>query len=145
LIAFRSKAREEFLEKQKNRELLESRLRNESIPATCGIRTDSHILSVETKYKSQSTINNDKIRRERGGPRKMQQSERIIKIEDAYLTGLKKYDVRVDEINRLIQEQSEDYHSKIRSEFATRKQNNDVTNSKFFPNRKEKGWKGDLE
>lgn len=41
LIAFRNKAREEFLQKQKNRELLESRLRNGNSNAVRSVRTES--------------------------------------------------------------------------------------------------------
>jgi uncharacterized protein YjcR len=102
LIAFRNKAREEFLEKQRGREMLESRVRNESIPLTCGVRTAGHPMPVETKYKSQSTINNDKYRSMDTHTRKDQQSERVIKIEDSYKAGVRKYDVKVEEINRLI-------------------------------------------
>jgi hypothetical protein len=140
LIAFRNKAREEFFDKQRSREVLEERVRNESTPLTCGIRTAGRQLPVETKYKSQSTINNDKYRNGETltHPRRDQQSERVIKIEDSYKAGVKKYDVKVDEINRLIGEQNEQFHDKIRLEFAARKQNNDTTNSKFYPKRRDR-------
>lgn len=139
LIAFRNKARGEFLDKQRSREVLEERVRNESTPLTTGIRTASRQLPVETKYKSQSIINNDKYRAAdtRVNSRKDQQSERVLRIEDTYHAGVKKYDVRVEEINRLIGEQNEQFHDKIRQEFAARKHTNDITNSKLYPKKRE--------
>lgn len=74
LIAFRNKAREEFLGKQRTREVLEERVRNESIPLTSGVRTAGRELPSETKYKSQSTIYNEKYRGLDPNARKDQQS-----------------------------------------------------------------------
>lgn len=71
LIAFRNRAREEFLEKQKQREMMESRLRNDSLPNTCEVRTDT-ALNTEIKYKSQSTIHY--AGKQVGTRRKQQQS-----------------------------------------------------------------------
>lgn len=99
LIAFRNKAREEFLEKQKQREVMESRLRNDSLPNTCEVRTDT-ALNTEVKYKSQSTIHHATKANSRR--QQQQQSERMIKIEDSYKAGMRKYDQKVQEIGRLI-------------------------------------------
>ena len=136
LIAFRNKAREEFLDKQRSRVVLEERLRNDSTPLTCAVRTAGRQLPVETKYKSQSTINNDKLRDSHTLPRTEQQSERVLKIEDSYKAGLKKHDMRVEEISRLIEDQNEQFREKTRLEFAVRKQNNDITNNKFYPKKR---------
>jgi hypothetical protein len=46
LIAFRNKAREEFLDKQRSRVVLEERLRNDSSPLTCAVRTAGRPLPV---------------------------------------------------------------------------------------------------
>jgi hypothetical protein len=129
LIAFRNKAREEFLDKQRTRAVLEERVRNESTPLTCGVRTAGRQLPAESKYKSQSTINNDKYHTQ-------QQSERVLNIEGSYKAGVRRHDLRVEEISRLIDGQNEQFHEKTRGEFAARKHNNDLTNSKFYPNKR---------
>jgi hypothetical protein len=59
LIAFRSKAREEFMQKQRSREILEEKTRNGSNTGTRVIRTETGI-PLEAKYKSQTSINNEK-------------------------------------------------------------------------------------
>lgn len=40
-------------------------------------------------------------------PRQEQQSERVLKIQDSYKAGVRKYDMRVEEISRLIDGQNE--------------------------------------
>ena len=52
-------------------------------------------------------------------------------MEEDYEQGLRKYDQRRDEINKLIQTQTGEFHSKIRNDFLARKQRNDMTNSQF--------------
>ena len=63
---------------------------------------------------------------------KQPQSQRILKIEETYKEGVRKHDVKAQTINKIIHDQNEEYHSRIRSEFVTRKMANDATNSRFY-------------
>lgn len=84
LIAFRHKTREEFTEKQKNRELLEAKTRSKASTMKY-TKTEQALLGLE----SHLTLPEPHRRHS-----KETQSERVLHIQDSYQDSLKKYDLK---------------------------------------------------
>ena len=94
------------------------------------VKTTEQELAIDSKYKQLTELDSHSSLKRAG--KQLQQSDRIIKIGHTYEQGVKKYDAKTQEINRLINGQHENYHRKIRSQFAARKNGNDSTNTRFY-------------
>ena len=58
----------------------------------------------------------------------MGKSKGLLRMEADYEAGLRKYDLRREQINQVISTQTGEFHDKVRKSFMARKQVNDATN-----------------
>ena len=128
LRAFRNRTREGLQQKQRQREAIEERVWQDH--SSRNIKTEHSLLPNQPTVKAFSTL---KAIKEGGTSKSVGRSKGLIRMEQDYEAGLKKYDQRREQINQLITTQTGDFHSKVRSSFIARKQVNDATNSQFYP------------
>lgn len=69
----------------------------------------NNVLPVETKVKSSSQVKTEQTTHRPIG------SERVMRLEESYQNGVKKYDAKTENISKLIEFQNEEFHRKIRS------------------------------
>ena len=92
------------------------------------VKTEQSLLALNSKTKSHSSVRAGE-HPPRGGS--LGKRAGLVKMEQDYEEGLKKYDRKTEEIKRLIDTKSGEFHSKVRSSFITRKHVNDNTDSQF--------------
>jgi hypothetical protein len=129
LIAFRQQARHLFTDKQHSRQLLEQKVRSQPPADLRAAHTERRMGSHPQQYISDRTQPNTPL----PTPYPARKSERLLNIEEGYRQGVRRHDAKTEEINRLIDWQTEEAHRKIRGNFSSRRETNLERSGKVHP------------